>query len=68
MRLRIQNFAKVKEADIILDGITIIAGKNDTGKSTIGKVLDSMYNSVNNLGAKMKNAKKLRLQRLWREF
>ncbi len=62
MRLRIQNFAKVKEADIILDGITIIAGKNDTGKSTIGKVLDSMYNSVNNLGAKMKNAKKLRLQ------
>ena len=62
MRLRIQNFAKVKEADIILDGITIIAGKNNTGKSTIGKVLDSMYNSVNNLGAKMKNAKKLRLQ------
>ena len=37
MRLRILNFAKVKEADIILDGITIIAGKNNTGKSTIGK-------------------------------
>ncbi len=62
MRLRIQNFAKVKEADIILDGITIIAGKNNTGKSTIGKVLDSMYNSTNNLEVKMKNARISRLR------
>lgn len=61
MRLKIQNFAKVKEADIILDGITVIAGKNNTGKSTVGKVLDSMYNSTNNLDGKMKNARKLRL-------
>ena len=44
MKLRIQNFAKIKEADIILDGITVIAGNNNTGKSTVGKILDSMYN------------------------
>lgn len=62
MRLRIQNFAKVKEADIILDGITVMAGKNDTGKSTVGKVLDSMYNSTSNLETKMKNARKSRLR------
>lgn len=62
MRLKIQNFAKVKEADILLDGITIIAGKNNTGKSTVGKVLDSMYNSTNNLETKMKNARKSRLR------
>lgn len=64
MRLRIQNFAKVKEADIILDGITIIAGKNNTGKSTVGKVLDSMYNSTNNLEVKMKSARKSRLRQI----
>lgn len=62
MRLRIHNFAKVKEADIILDGITVIAGKNDTGKSTVGKVLDSMYNSMNHLEEKMKNARRSRLR------
>lgn len=62
MRLRIRNFAKVKEAEIILDGITVIAGKNNTGKSTVGKVLDSMYNSTNNLDGKMINARKSRLR------
>ena len=64
MKLRIQNFAKVKDADIILDGITVIAGKNNTGKSTVGKVLDSMYNSTNNLDMKMKRARKLRLRNI----
>ena len=63
MRLRIRNFAKVKEADITLDGITVIAGKNNTGKSTVGKVLDSMYNSTSNLEGKMKNARKSRLRK-----
>ena len=36
MKLSIKNFAKIKETDIIIDGITIIAGENNTGKSTIG--------------------------------
>lgn len=62
MRLRIRNFAKVKEADIILDGITVIAGKNNTGKSTVGKVLDSMYNSTSHLDSKMRKARMSRLR------
>ena len=39
MKLSINNFAKIKQADIIIDGITVIAGENNTGKSTVGKVL-----------------------------
>lgn len=35
MKLNIKNFAKIKEADIVIDGITVIAGENNTGKSTI---------------------------------
>lgn len=62
MRLKIRNFAKVKEADIILDGITVIAGKNNTGKSTVGKVLDSMYNSTSHLESKMRKARISRLR------
>ena len=34
MRLKIENFAKVKRAEIVVDGITVIAGENNTGKST----------------------------------
>ena len=46
MKLRIKNFAKISEADIDIDGITIIAGNNNTGKSTIGKILDSVFNAT----------------------
>ena len=36
MRLHIENIAKFEMADIDIDGITVIAGSNNTGKSTIG--------------------------------
>ena len=53
MILKINNFAKIKEAEIILDGITVIAGYNDTGKSTIGKVLYSIFNSLHSIDRKI---------------
>lgn len=54
-RLRINNFAKIRHADIQFNGITVIAGKNNTGKSTIGKVLYSLFNSFYNLDAKIES-------------
>lgn len=53
MRLRIDNFAKIRHADIKIDGITVIAGENNTGKSTIGKALYSMFNSLHDLDEKI---------------
>ena len=53
MRLKIHNFAKVKDANIIINGITVIAGENNTGKSTIGKVLYSVFNSLYNIDSKI---------------
>lgn len=53
MRLKINNFAKIKEADIIIDGITVIAGENDTGKSTVGKILFSLFNALSNIDEKI---------------
>ena len=53
MKLKIQNFAKIKEANIVIDGITVIAGENNTGKSTVGKILFSLFNALSNLEEKI---------------
>lgn len=55
MRLRIDNFAKIKQADILVDGITVIAGENNTGKSTIGKILFCIFNSISDIDEKIKD-------------
>lgn len=57
MELKVRNFAKIAEADIIIDGITIIAGNNNTGKSTVGKILDAIFNTTINIGEKMNKAR-----------
>lgn len=53
MRLSVSNFTRIAEADIEIDGLTVIAGQNNTGKSTIGKILFSVFNSINNLDDKI---------------
>ncbi len=58
MKLRIRNVAKIEEADLELNGITIIAGNNNTGKSTIGKIVFSLFNSLVNLEEKIVKQKR----------
>ena len=61
MRLEIKNFAKIKEADITLDGITVIAGENNTGKSTVGKILNSYFKAFKRYPEKIKSQRELRI-------
>lgn len=39
LRFQINNIGAIENADVEIDGITIIAGENNVGKSTIGKAL-----------------------------
>ena len=39
MELQLKNTGMIKEANVKIDGLTVIAGENDTGKSTVGKAL-----------------------------
>lgn len=48
MKLHIENINKIKTADIKLNGLTIIAGENDTGKSTVSKMLFSTIKALAN--------------------
>lgn len=57
MRIQLENIAKIKNADIEINGITVIAGANNTGKSTIGKTLFSLFNGLFNIEHKINNDK-----------
>lgn len=45
MKISIEKIGKIHHSDIIIDGLTIIAGKNSTGKSTVSKSLFAIFNS-----------------------
>ena len=53
MEIVVKNIGKVKEDNIKIDGITVIAGENDTGKSTISKSLFTIFNSFYNIDKKI---------------
>ena len=57
MELTISNFAKIKSASIKINGITVIVGNNNTGKSTVGKILCSVFNSMANIDSSLKDAR-----------
>ena len=52
MEFNIKNVCKVNNADIVVNGITVISGYNDTGKTT---VLKSLYAFLKTFGNKLKN-------------
>ena len=45
MELFLKNIGKIGEASLVIDGITVIAGENNTGKSTVGRALFAVFNS-----------------------
>lgn len=45
MRLSLKNIGKIETACVEIDGITVIAGENNTGKSTVGRALFAVFNS-----------------------
>lgn len=57
MKLRIKNIGKIRDATVELNGITVIAGENNSGKSTVGKVLHSVFNSFYKVEEQIYNEK-----------
>lgn len=43
----IEDFRAIKKAEIILDGITVVAGENGCGKSTLSKLLYYLFKTAN---------------------
>ena len=46
MKVELKNINKIRNASIELNSLTVIAGANDSGKSTVGKVLFSTIKAL----------------------
>lgn len=46
MQINIENFGKIKKANVCCSGLTLLTGNNDNGKSTIGKLLFSVIETI----------------------
>lgn len=46
MKLELKNINKIRNASVELNSLTVIAGANDSGKSTVGKVLFSTIKAL----------------------
>ena len=49
MTLQLKNIGMIKEANVKIDGLTVIAGENDTGKSTLGKAFYTLLKEHHNV-------------------
>lgn len=61
LKIDIKNFGVIQEAQINLNQINIIAGKNASGKSTLSKVLYSFLASLSPVKHKLTNMDKIKL-------
>lgn len=54
MQIRLQNVGIIGDSTLALDGLTVITGKNNSGKTTVGKVLYSLIDSISDIQQKAK--------------
>ena len=55
MKLTLKNIGKIGTASVEINGITVIAGENNTGKSTVGRALFAVFNSFCNIQKQIEN-------------
>lgn len=52
MQIKLNHVGLIKDSTIALDGLTVITGKNNSGKTTVGKTLYALLDAVSNLKTK----------------
>ena len=53
----LNNIGKIHDVVLELNGITAIAGENNTGKSTVGKALFTIFNSFYHFSQRVEKTK-----------
>ena len=65
MFLKIKGIGKIQDSTIEMKGITVIAGENNTGKSTFGKVLYCIFNAFHDVDERIYEARANDIRRIF---
>jgi len=68
MEIILKNIGIIEKANISINGLTVIAGNNDSGKSTVGKIAYSLTKSFENFELDYEKSKSELLERYFRQF
>ena len=63
MKLSLTNIGKIGAASVEISGITVIAGENNTGKSTVGKALYCLFSAFHHIGGKIDEERSMSVYR-----
>ena len=62
MQIKLRNIGMLKKAELNLNSLTLIAGENDNGKSTIGKVIFCIIKAINKYKDELQESKEHKLK------
>lgn len=68
MKLYLNNIANFKDTEVEFNGITVVTGKNATGKTIIGKSLYAMFNGLHGIDEKVANSKAVKIESILINF
>ncbi len=54
MEIKLENIGLIKDSTIRLDGLTVITGENNSGKTTVGKAIYALVEGVSDLAERAK--------------
>ena len=61
MQIKLKHIGMLKEAELSLNSLTLIAGENDNGKSTVGKVVFCIIKAINRYKEDLQESKEHKL-------
>ncbi|AXX84949.1 AAA family ATPase [Aliarcobacter skirrowii] len=62
MQIKLKNIGMLEKAELNLNSLTLIAGENDNGKSTIGKVIFCIIKAINKYKDELQESKEHKLK------
>ena len=69
MLLKLRNVGRLNPAEVKIEGLTVICGNNNTGKSTIGKILYCIFTAFYDIEKNIRKEKEeLILQYIWTQM
>ena len=66
MKLILKNIGLLKDAELELSRLSLIAGENDNGKSTVGKVIFCLVKAINRYREDLEESKEYRIEEEFR--